>query len=333
MNILEAQAPQQHKRRFPTAKRAPLHPLGTCRAMAQLIFLPQRYRPPKALPMSSPNWADFLAPNPQAQFIWFGHSSLLAQMQGQKIFFDPVFARYASPIPIMAKRFQAAPAPLKALPPMDWIVISHNHYDHLDRHTIGFFARQKQCRFAVPLGLGKWLAQCGVSKARIQELDWWQFLDVSDAVRLHALPSLHYSGRHLFDGNRSLCCSYALCDAQEKFYFSGDSFYGGGAHFAAIGQKFGGFDVAFIENGQYHAAWRDNHMQPQDSVKAALDLQARRLMPIHWGAYALSPHAWNAPVIASSAEAQRAGVDMLTPLMGEVFSAHSPSRSWWRDKK
>lgn len=314
---------------FISHPRAPLKKLATAKALAQLIFSPKHYRPAQALPIQSPDWQKFLSNNPQAQFIWFGHSSLLSHIEGKTIFFDPVFARFASPVPVMAKRFQAPPATLAQLPPIDWIVISHNHYDHLDYRAICFFARQS-CQFAVPFGLAPWLKKRGIVSHRIHEMHWWQALELSTTLSLHALPSLHYSGRGILDKDQSLTCSYALISPNEKFYFSGDSFYADGEHFSAIGNAFSGFTLAFIENGQYHSAWRDNHMFPSDTIQAALNLQAQRFMPIHWGAYALSPHSWNAPVIASITQAQALGLNSLTPYIGEVFSADSHSTAWWQ---
>lgn len=311
-------------------QRRRLKPLATAKALAQLIFSPQHYRPQQALPQQSPDWTQWQTPQQQAKFIWFGHSSLLIRINNKNLFIDPVFARYASPLPIMAKRFQAPPATLQQLPALDWILITHNHYDHLDRQAIRFFANS-DCQFVAPLGLRRWLRNCRISNNRIHEMDWWQSLDLGDC-RLQALPALHYSGRGLFDKNRSLCCSYALSNPQERYYFSGDSCYGKGEHFAAIGEAFNGFDLAFIENGQYHSAWRDNHMMPHETIQAALKLQTKRIVPIHWGAYPLSPHAWNAPVQSSYAEAQRLDVELLTPILGEIFSANSPSKHWWQDQ-
>lgn len=287
----------------------------------------RRYRPRRPLPFLRPDWHQLLRDDGRNRFCWFGHSTLLLRLAGQTVLTDPVFCRHASPVWGMAKRFQAAPTPLQRLPEIDWIVYTHNHYDHLDTQTVRHFSRHKT-RFLVPLGFSRHLLPCGIAAERIVELDWWQNHQ-SGSLTFTAVPARHDSSRSIGDHNRSLWAGWVFQAAGEQIYFSGDSAYG--HHFADIGRHFGGFDWVFIENGQYDRRWPDNHMQPQQSVQAAIDAGARRVVPIHWGMFALAMHAWDDPVRQSVPQWQARGVATFTPLIGEVFDETTPTRAWWLD--
>lgn len=298
-------------------------------AVWQMIFHPQQYRPDHLLPTEQPNWTEFFSPSPTMKFIWLGHSSLLIRSQNKTLLIDPIYSQSASPIPIFMHRFQAPPIALTALPNIDLILYTHAHYDHLDHEVVDYFVKYSpNTQYLTPLGLGTYLRAWGVADSQITELDW-QENHLFHGINIHAVPARHYASRSAFDNKKSLWLSYVLQTLDERIYFSGDSTYA--AHFKQIGQKFGGFDLAFIENGQYNHAWPDNHMFPEQSVQAALDLRAQRWVPIHWGAYPLAPHAWNEPIIQSSHYSEQAGLAMLTPIMGQVFDSQSSSIRWWQN--
>lgn len=309
-----------------TPPTRPLHRAATLSALWQMFVLPHKFVPPRPLPFVPPDWTALQAADTM-RFIWFGHSTLLLRVGGQTVLIDPVFAETVSPVPRMMRRFQAAGVSAADLPHIDWVVYSHNHYDHLDEAVLRQLAARPQIRFAVPAGMSGLLRDAGVAAERIWEAQWWQSRELAHGLRLHAVPARHNSGRGLTDKNRSLWAGWVLETADEKIYYSGDSSYGG--HFADIGRRFGGFDWAFVENGQYNAAWEDNHMFPEQTARAVRDVGAARFVPVHWGAYALSTHAWNEPVRRSVPLVRQAGIAVHTPRLGEVRGRDGENRDWW----
>lgn len=312
-----------------TPPTRPLDHMATAAALWAMMTDGRRFMPPQPLPSETVDWAYFLAATPdKARLVWFGHSSVMLRMGGQTVFIDPVFADSVSPLPWMMRRFQAPPAVLQDVPPPDVVVYSHSHYDHLDKRAARHFAANGRTRFIVPLGMGALLRSWGVAAERIEEADWWQTL-LSGSLRLTAVPARHNSGRGGGDRDRSLWTGWVLESGGEKIYYSGDSSYG--THFAEIGRRFGGFDLALVENGQYNAAWPDNHMFPEQTAQAVRDVGAVRFMPVHWGAYALSTHAWDGPVRRSLPLAEAAGVVLLTPKLGQVVERDSVTAQWWQE--
>ena len=286
-----------------------------------------KYAPPAPLPAHTPDWTLF-SRDDTARFCWFGHDTVLMRLGGQTLLFDPVFAEYASPVPPISRRFRPPVAPLSALPPIDTVLYSHNHYDHLDRITVRHFAAHSRTRFIVPLNLGMLLHRWGIPRNRITELDWWQHAETG-SLKIHAVPARHSSGRSARDFNRTLCVGYVVQNGAEQIYFSGDSAYG--VHFAEIGQRFGGFDLALLENGQYSENWPDNHMFPEQTAQAAADVRAQRFMPMHWGMFSLSAHAWDEPVRRSLPLVRAQGIKTLTPMLGEVFALDTQTHDWWQN--
>ncbi len=300
-------------------------------ALWDMVFNAERFAPKSPLPSIKPDFEQFLTSDEQAKFIWFGHSSLLAHISGKTIFIDPVFAQYASPVPIMMKRFQPAPAKLEDIPPVDVIILSHNHYDHLDKSVIEHYRSQKT-RFIVPLGVGVILQKWGIEPERIQELDWWQSTQL-DGIQISAVAARHNTGRELFDRNKTLWVGYVFKTASEQFYYSGDTSFGDGSQFGQIAERFGEFDLAFVENGQYNPTWIDSHMLPEQTAQAVSLLKAKRFMPVHWGAYPLSIHEWDDPVKRSIPLVEQQGIKTVTPLLGEIFTKKSETEHWWKDVK
>lgn len=316
---------------YNTPETRPVQIIGTIGSLWSMMVNSDAYRPASRFPMQTPDWQAFLAPSPQVKFIWFGHSTLLMRVNGKTVWLDPVYYRHASPIPIMMRRFQEPPATLAELPPIDLIVYTHAHYDHLDADVVDYFAKHSpQTRFLTPLGVGAYLRKWGIADNQIQEIDWHQSADYFGA-KFHAVPARHDASRTLLDAKRSLWSGWVLETGSEKIYFSGDSSYA--PHFQAIGQRFGGFDLAFVENGQYNRFWEDNHMFPHQTVQAVQDVQAKRWMPIHWGAYPLAVHAWDEPVRESTRISAEKGLPMLTPVMGQVFDKNTVTGAWWEGVK
>lgn len=258
-----------------------------------------------------------------------GHSSHLLKLQGKYWLIDPVFSERASPVQWLGpKRFHPPPIALAQLPPIEGVILSHDHYDHLDAATIRYLAQRVQHYF-VPLGLRARLAALGVPPERVAELDWWQ--DAEHAgVKLTATPAQHFSGRGLADRNRTLWASWVLQSGGQRIFYSGDSGYFPG--FKMIGERFGGFDLALVENGAYDAYWPAVHMTPEQSVQAFEDLRGKVLFPVHNSTFDLAMHPWRAPLDRIAERAQSRSIALATPVIGEVLTvgqARSNLR-WWQ---
>jgi L-ascorbate metabolism protein UlaG (beta-lactamase superfamily) len=266
---------------------------------------------------------------PGLRAFWIGHASVYVEIDGQRLLVDPVFSDHASPFAFGPKRFHPPPIALDALPKIDAVLITHDHYDHLDMHTVQQLA-QRGTLFLVPLGIGAHLERWGVAPAQIRDLEWGQEHAVG-AVRVVSTPSRHYSGRRLGGGNRTLWTSWVVVGARHRFYVSGDTGYSD--HFARIGQQHGPFDLAFVKIGAYGpgAPWLDIHMSAEDAVRAAKDVRARRLFPVHWATFNLAFHAWDEPIRRTLAAARPQRVDVVTPRLGELVDADAPFAStlWW----
>ena len=292
------------------------------------LLLDRKARAPKAkLPEVAPDLGAFLAKDGKSRFIWFGHSTLLLNVEGRVILVDPVFSKAAAPLGLFNRRFQPPVLPLKKLPRVDAILVSHDHYDHLDEKTIRFF-RRGATEFIVPLGIGDRLRSWGIPSSRIFELDWEQSAE-RGGIAYTATPARHSSGRGLKDRYSTLWASWVIKGSRTSLYFTGDSSYG--AHFAEIGKSRGPFDLAFIENGQYNERWPWAHMFPEQTVQAAIDLGARIFVPVHWGMFSISFHGWSEPIRSSSAIARERGVPIEAPRLGEVVEIGKERGldPWW----
>lgn len=274
--------------------------------------------------------AEFLKPSDRAKFIWLGHSTLLLNLDSKILLIDPVFSDYAFSMDIFVKRFQAPAIKLEELPPIDAIVISHNHYDHLDKKTIQFF-KDKKTRFILPLKVGNDLLDWGIPKDRFVELDWEESI-TEFGIKFTAAPAQHFSGRGLFDRNKSLWVSWIIENKLDKLFYSGDSGYS--THFKHIGDKYGPFDVTFIENGQYNEKWADVHMLPEESIQAHIDLRGQHFVPVHWGMFNLALHSWVEPVERTYKLAQEKNLSYISPMLGEITNLETISMNspWWKER-
>ncbi|MBB3834141.1 L-ascorbate metabolism protein UlaG (beta-lactamase superfamily) [Xanthomonas arboricola] len=327
-----ASSPQFRHGRFRNALPTTLSTPGVLaglRLLWQVLFnKPARTVPSQALPIV-PLTATDLHNAADRSLFRLGHSTVLMKLGCGLWLTDPVFSRRASPFAFAGpKRFHAPPIALDDLPPLAGVILSHNHYDHLDRATIAALAERVGV-FVAPLGVGDLLVRWGVDPAKVRQLDWWQSVQI-DGVTLTATPSRHFSGRGLFDRDRTLWCSWAIQQDDLRVFFSGDGGYG--PHFKAIGERLGPFDVALIENGAYDHMWPDVHMQPEQSLQAFLDVGGRTLLPIHNGTFDLALHVWTEPferIVALAADAQ---VPLATPHMGERVDLRRPATGerWWR---
>ncbi|WP_027712476.1 MBL fold metallo-hydrolase [Dickeya chrysanthemi] len=286
--------------------------------------------PEQRLPTQSPDVQAFLAAGEHLKFIWFGHSTLLLNLDDTRILIDPVFSASVSPFSFMFRRFQPPVLAREALPDIDIILLSHDHYDHLDKQTIRAF-RNSATRFIAPLKVGEHLKKWGIEAERIQELDWHQS-HTFNGITFTATPSHHFSGRSLSGRNTTLWASWVIQGQRERLFFSGDSGYG--EHFRDIGERFGPFDLAFMENGQYNQRWPDSHMHPEQTVQAVQDVRASLFMPIHWGMFALAFHDWADPVRHSSQLARERQLPMIMPMLGEIVTLGAPTATpmWWEQQ-
>ena len=257
-----------------------------------------------------------------------GHSTLLLKFRGRYWLTDPVYCERVSPFQwVGPKRFHAPPISLDELPPLEAVILSHNHYDHLDQKTVLLLAAKTQ-QFLAPLGVGDLLVKWGVPASKVQQLDWWQGTQLA-GVRFIATPSQHFSGRGLFDHNQTLWASWVMIIDEVRIFFSGDSGYFDG--FKQIGEQFGPFDLTLMETGAYNVDWPHVHMQPEQSLQAHIDLNGRWLLPIHNGTFDLAFHAWSEPFDRIVALAAQRNVLITTPQMGEAFNLLTPhpGRAWW----
>jgi L-ascorbate metabolism protein UlaG (beta-lactamase superfamily) len=291
-------------------------------------------RPRKPIPLAVPPRVD-TSPLDLA-VSWYGHSSALVEVDGYRVLADPVWSRRCSPSQSLGpERMHEVPVPLDALPALDAVVISHDHYDHLDMDTIVGLAHTQRAPFVVPLGVGAHLRKWRIPDDRIVELDWNESHRIGE-LTLVCTPARHFSGR-LFTRNSTLWASWVIIGPRHRAFFGGDTGYT--KSFAQIGMDHGPFDVSLLPVGAYHPAWPDIHMNPEEAVRAHLDMAEPGkglLVPIHWATFRLAPHPWAEPVERLLAAADPAGVEVVVPRPGERVDPDAPTEPastfepWWQ---
>ena len=292
-----------------------------------LFNKPRNTRPDGIIPVQGLTREQLLkAPNHSV--FRLGHSTLLLKLRDKFWLTDPVFAERASPVQWAGpKRFHQPPISLEELPEIEAVILSHDHYDHLDYQAVLDLA-DKTHYFLAPLGVGDTLIKWGIDASKVRQLDWWQSTEMA-GIRFSATPSQHFSGRGLFDGNSTLWASWVMIDGDTRIFFSGDSGYFDG--FKRIGEQYGPFDLTLMETGAYNVDWPHVHMQPEQTLQAHIDLKGRWLLPIHNGTFDLAFHAWHEPFDRIMALAWERNVSITTPAMGQAFSLSQPARgvAWW----
>ena len=292
----------------------------------------QRRTPGGELPVGDPRPAWQRAPASGLRATWLGHSSVLIEIDGHRVLTDPVWGTRASPFRLIGpKRFQRAPLRLRELPEVDVVVISHDHYDHLDYPTIHALARHSRVPFVTSLGVGAHLQAWGVAPTRITELDWWESHRVpGTGLTITAAPSQHFSGRSLTDRNATLWSSMVIAGDRHKAFFSGDT--GLTTEYTTIRDRLGPFDLVMLEVGAFHPSWGDIHLGPTNAVEAHRLLGGGALLPVHWGTFSLATHAWDEPVETLLRLPEQHRLPLLLPRQGEpVEPAQAGAvQPWWR---
>lgn len=295
----------------------------------QFFNAPPNRRPSSPLPSMKTELKN-LDPNKNV-LVWFGHSSYFLQLNGTRFLVDPVFSGVASPIPGMVSAFAGTDRyQVEDLPSIDYLFITHDHYDHLDYQTI-VKLNAKVKKVICGLGVGSHFERWGYSPDKITEMDWGDSITPNDNLSIHTETARHFSGRG-FTRNKTLWASYIIDTPQKKIYVGGDSGYG--AHFANIGEQYGPFDLAILENGQYNQAWESIHLLPEQTLKATVDLQAKRTFPVHSSKFILAMHRWDEPLKELTRYNEDYQIPLVTPMIGEMVLLDDETQAfkqWWTE--
>ncbi len=297
--------------------------------MREMLFGKELRKPSRPVPLVVPSFD--APPVDGLRVTWLGHATVLVELEGRRLLFDPVWSERVSPSTVLGpRRLHPVPVPLEDLPPVDAVVISHDHYDHLDMVTIRRIAALwPRTRFVVPLGVGAHLERWRVPPSRIDELDWTESTTVGD-IDLTATAARHFSGRLRPGGNGTLWASWVVAGRDHRIFYTGDSGYFDG--YREIGERHGPFDVTFIQIGAYSPYWPDIHMTPEEGIRTHTAVGGGLLVPVHWGTFNLALHSWSEPVERLLTSAQEDDVRVAVPRPGEpveVTKAPTPD-GWWR---
>jgi len=323
-----ARSPQFGDGVFHNVVPAAIVPPGSMgKILRQMLFGDQKRRPSAPVPLGN---GDGAGADPAGLYVtWYGHSSALIEIDGRRVLFDPIWSERCSPSRLVGpRRLHPPPVPLGLLPALDAIVISHDHYDHLDLPTIRTLAREHDAPFLVPLGVGAHLRRWGIAPERVIELDWDERTEVA-GLTLVATAARHFSGR-AFSRNRTLWASWVLAGSTRRIFYTGDSGYFDG--YAAIGAEHGPFDATLMQIGAYGEAWPDIHMTPEEGVAAHVELGGDVLIPLHWATFNLALHDWAEPADRVWREAKAREVRLVVPRPGERIDVADPPAvdGWWQ---
>jgi len=288
---------------------------------------PKTVKPSHALPWVKTDLKALVAPAPT--IVWFGHSSLLIKTAQGNILIDPVFSNYAGPIPGLIEAFKGTTNyHAEDMPPIDVLIISHDHYDHLDYRTLKKL-KGKIKMAVVPLGVGSDLVYWGFDRKKIIELNWNRSATLPGGIRVTATPAQHRSNRSYTQENKTLWASYVIQAGRYRLYYGGDGGYG--PQFKQIGQQYGPFDLALLECGQYSPNWPWTHLWPGQAAQAAADLHARLLQPIHWAKFVEADQPWNGPIEKFVSTALKLDIPVNVPRIGEPYTLGDPPKTavWW----
>lgn len=322
------QSPNYKNGAFQNLSPTPMKPEGVSywKMMREFFKKHPDTEPPVKLPFVKTNLHQLHHNDPV--LVWFGHSSYLLRIAGRNILVDPVFSGNAAPLSFMVKAFPGANEyKAEDMPAIDYMILTHDHYDHLDFKTVRKL-RAKVKKVICSLGVSAHLRYWGFDGELIHELDWWQSLQAEEDMHITAAPARHFSGRGIKRA-QSLWSSFIVKTKEHTVYLGGDSGYD--THFKEIGEKHGPFDIAILESGQYNTMWPLIHMMPEETVQAAVDLGAKALLPVHWGKFRLSMHAWNEPVKRVLAKAGEFNMPVHTPKIGQplfIGRTHN-NEHWW----
>jgi L-ascorbate metabolism protein UlaG (beta-lactamase superfamily) len=300
-------------------------------SLSEFLCGGERRVPRHGLPAINPRDVWSKAAGTGLRATWLGHSTVLIEIDGYRVLTDPVWGLRASPSRLVGpKRFQPVPVALRSLPPLDLVIVSHDHYDHLDFPTIRELAKL-DVPFVTSLGVGAHLEAWGVRPERIAELDWWESYTLPNTeLSVTAAPSQHFSGRGLHDRNGTLWSSMIIRSPRHSVFFSGDT--GLTTEYATIRERLGPFDLVMLEVGAFHPSWGHIHLGPENALEALALLGGGTFLPVHWGTFALAVHDWDQPAEVLLRLGPRKGVDLLMPRLGEpVEPSHAHElRPWWR---
>jgi len=271
-------------------------------------------------------------PSSGLRVTWMNHSTVLIEIDGKRFLTDPIWSRRASPFSFAGPtRFFDPPIRLENLPRLDGVIISHDHYDHLDEATIKKLG-SLGIPFYMPLGVGEHFEKWKIPKEQIHEFDWWESVQIDGDHTLIATPACHFSGRNIFKRDTTLWASWVIIGEKHRVYFGGDSGYFPG--YKEIGEKYGPFDLTILEIGAYHSNWGSIHLGPANAVLAHLDLKGKVLLPVHWGTFTLALHRWEAPVEELIVAANAKGIALMLPRPGQPVSAPDMrcNSGWWKSR-
>lgn len=297
------------------------------------FFMGSEDRQPKGkIPVEKIDSLDIVNNKSLPRITWFGHSAFLLELQGKNILIDPMLGETPSPHSWLGnpRYYKKLPIEIEKMPYIDAVIISHDHYDHLDYGSI-MKLKDKVGHFYVPLAVGSHFREWGIEESKITELNWHEKAQ-HDNLTFICAPARHFSGRGLTDRNETLWASWIIKSPSQNIYFSGDGGYG--PHFKEIGEKYGPFNFAMMECGQYNEKWGAIHMMPEETVQAFIDVKGGLLMPIHWGAFTLALHSWTDPIERVTAAAKKLNVPIATPKVGEpiiIGDETYPTSRWWED--
>jgi L-ascorbate metabolism protein UlaG (beta-lactamase superfamily) len=306
-------------------------PSAAMPTLREFLYGGERRTPPAPLPSLNPLEAWRKAPGSGLRATWLGHSTVLIEIGGLRVLTDPVWGPRASPSRLIGpRRFQPVPVPLRAMPPIDLVIVSHDHYDHLDYPTFRELAR-RDVPFVTSLGVGAHLELWGVRPERIVELDWWETYRLRNSeLTVTAAPSQHFSGRTPKDRNATSWSSMVVRSPRHAVFFSGDT--GLTTEYRSIRERLGPFDLVMLEVGAFHSAWGDIHLGPENALEALALLGGGPFLPIHWGTFALAMHPWDQPAEVLLEKGPKVGAQLVMPKLGEpVEPAHAERvEPWWR---